>query len=57
MTTISGLQFLDRGYENLIGKLCELGVEAERVHVEEVQPTYMALRKPDREVLQPLVLR
>lgn len=32
-TTISGLPFLDRGYENLIQKLCDLGVEAERIHL------------------------
>lgn len=56
-TTISGLQFLDRGYENLIGKLCALGVEAERVHVEEKQPAVMALRKSERDLLQPLALR
>lgn len=29
-TTISGLQFLDRGYENLVSKLCQLGVDAQR---------------------------
>jgi len=33
-TTISGLPYLDRGYENLIQKLCQLGVDAQRVEVE-----------------------
>lgn len=34
-TTISGLPFLERGYQNLVPKLCQLGIDACRVHVEE----------------------
>lgn len=30
-STIKGLKFLDRGYENLVGKLNTLGVDPERV--------------------------
>lgn len=33
-TTISGLSFLDRGYENLVHKLCQLGVDAKRVETD-----------------------
>lgn len=32
---ISGLKFLDRGYENLVGKLQQLGVAAERTTIRE----------------------
>lgn len=32
-STISGLPFLDRGYENLAGKLAALGGQVERVHI------------------------
>jgi len=44
-STISGLHFLDRGYENLDGKLASLGVDVTRTHINEkaapqtVQPT------------------
>lgn len=33
-TTISGLPFLDRGYEKLVPKLCQLGIDARRIEVE-----------------------
>lgn len=33
-TVLSGLPYLDRGYENLIKKLCQLGVDATRTEVE-----------------------
>lgn len=38
VTTLSGLPFLDRGYENLVTKLCQLGVDARRTRVEEEVP-------------------
>lgn len=37
-TTISGLPFLDRGYEGLVPKLIELGVDATRTQVETKAP-------------------
>ncbi len=36
-SNISGLQFLDRGYENLASKLVQLGVEAVRENVDDAQ--------------------
>lgn len=33
-TTISGLPFLDRGYESLVPKLCQLGVDASRMEID-----------------------
>jgi len=42
ITSITGLHFLDRGYENLIQKLCQLGVEATRTKVEEPVPVPVA---------------
>lgn len=48
-TSISGLQFLDRGYEQLVPKLCQLGVDATRVEIEEpgvLVPAVPPLRKP-----------
>lgn len=50
-TTISGLHFLDRGYESLVHKLCLLGVEASRVHVNPApaEPVLAPLRKPTAE--------
>lgn len=57
ITTISGLQFLDRGYEQLVPKLCQLGVDATRVLIEEpaLVPATPPLRKPAvlETVLQP----
>ncbi|MBA3958506.1 MAG: UDP-N-acetylglucosamine 1-carboxyvinyltransferase [Parachlamydiaceae bacterium] len=51
-TTISGLPFLDRGYENLVSKLCQLGVDARRVEQEEpVIPSSPPLRKTERELV------
>jgi UDP-N-acetylglucosamine 1-carboxyvinyltransferase len=35
ISLISGLEFLDRGYENLTAKLASVGAQIERVHVEE----------------------
>lgn len=35
-STISGLHFLDRGYENLAGKLYELGVDVERTRSNDI---------------------
>jgi len=50
-TLISGLQFLDRGYENLVQKLCQLGVDATRTHTpKKVEPVY-ALPKIPEEIL------
>ena len=37
-STINGLPFLDRGYENLEHKLGVLGVDVKRVEVEELEP-------------------
>lgn len=50
VTTISGLPYLDRGYENLIHKLGQLGVDAQRVHKEELTcPLVPPLPKAERE--------
>lgn len=60
ITTISGMQFLDRGYEQLVTKLCQLGVDATRTRIEEQQPVLVPavppLRKPAilEPVLQPV---
>lgn len=35
ITTISGLSYLDRGYESLVPKLCQLGVDATRIQTQE----------------------
>lgn len=53
-TTISGLSYLDRGYENLVQKLCKLGVDAHRTHVEQPEAISVPpIRKPSVETLQP----
>ena len=43
---ISGVEFLDRGYENLTKKLKSLGAEVERVLVEEKSHAYEAAEMP-----------
>lgn len=49
-TTITGMPFLDRGYENLVPKLCQLGVDARRVNIEiPAQPLVPPLPKVERE--------
>ncbi|CCB85107.1 UDP-N-acetylglucosamine 1-carboxyvinyltransferase [Parachlamydia acanthamoebae] len=46
-STISGLHFLDRGYENLAGKLQNLGAEASRIKLEKnSSPTFEEIQKP-----------
>lgn len=56
-TTITGLQFLDRGYEQLVPKLCQLGVDATRTRIEEpvLVPAIPPIRKPTalEPILQP----
>lgn len=44
-STISGLPFLDRGYENLIQKLQNLGADATRVEISESPSTFFEERK------------
>jgi len=53
LTTISGVPYLDRGYENLVYKLCQLGIDARRVEVAE-PPKVPPLQKTEREALQPV---
>lgn len=51
ITTIAGMPYLDRGYENLVSKLCQLGVDARRSRIEvPTQPLVPPLPKSDREV-------
>lgn len=58
-TTIKGLPFLDRGYENLVPKLCQLGVDATRMKREEAKEDPLLL-PPKRKAMgrekQPVVL-
>lgn len=49
-TTISGLPFLDRGYENLVPKLCQLGIDATRVTIDKKRDTLIPVLNS---VLQP----
>lgn len=42
ITSITGLHFLDRGYANLTQKLCQLGVDAARIQIEEPVPVPVA---------------
>lgn len=51
-TIISGLPFLDRGYENLVPKLCQLGVDAVRLEVPvSKKPSVPPLPKSERELV------
>lgn len=53
VSTISGLQYLDRGYEDLTGKLASLGVDVTRTEVEEKKPRKNPLKqllKEEREL-------
>lgn len=43
-STISGLPFLDRGYESLVDKLITLGADAQRVYLDENQIPVPALK-------------
>jgi len=46
-STLTGLQFLDRGYEDVVNKLQSLGVDARREKLDdtpEVQPARTAVR-------------
>lgn len=52
-TSLTGLNFLDRGYENLIHKLCQLGVDATRTRVEE--PSVCVLAAPPIRKLEPVL--
>ena len=54
-TTITGLHYLDRGYEHLIDKLCQLGVEATRTPLElpQLVPAALPPRKLSLEAFQP----
>lgn len=54
-TQISGLPFLDRGYENLVPKLCQLGVEANRIAIEAPVKPVPPIGKTEREALQPVL--
>jgi UDP-N-acetylglucosamine 1-carboxyvinyltransferase len=58
-TTITGLPYLDRGYENLVPKLCQLGVDAVRTKTETVadeEPVLVpAKRKAAREKLPVMI--
>lgn len=58
VTTLAGLPYLDRGYENLVTKLCQLGVDARRVRVEPDAPKGIPVPvSPRRELLQPIGAR
>ncbi len=35
VTTIEGIEYIERGYENIINKLTALGADIKRVHVQE----------------------
>lgn len=53
-STISGLHFLDRGYENLVGKLGALGIDVSRSKKEEkIEAVEEAPLKKTLEVLKP----
>lgn len=51
-STISGLPFLDRGYENLAGKLAALGADVERLKVEDKSGVKAQVEKRRLHVLQ-----
>lgn len=56
-STISGLHFLDRGYEDLDGKLASLGVDVTRTHINEkaAPQTVQPSKKLLVESLQPVL--
>lgn len=53
-STVMGVPFLDRGYENIVNKLGLLGVDVRRMNVDAPEKTLpLPIRSPEREVLEP----
>ena len=45
-STLSGLHFLDRGYEDVVGKLQSIGLDIERVRLDIKEKVIAVKKKP-----------